>query len=324
MLNGLRSNGNFSAVDSLTHLSPARSVGIIAVNIHHVDLDKIADIGSLPDCDEVLALDAVHDAEIVKNGLAVKRPAFKGVTDLSGCGVGGGYRIAELSRDHFVNGIIALIGKKIESCVKRIRFKHCVKHDVVSGHGLGKLGIPGDEGVANLTGLVAGRSRLGAEIEGISCKLYAVSHIDDVIAVNIPLCRINRISGSNGSNRRIPSGEGVTLSDYVSGSSDYSAVIELKLDAVIAIDLTAISVESDVILVPRVVNLEDGGAVSRNSAGKDAVIGVDIEAVKNGGIGSYRRIGDACLVADGLGSLAVVTRGIHLIDLNLIGSIASG
>ena len=271
-LAGLGGYGNSLAGSSRLILDS--SVAVVTVKTHDIGLDLVAD-GA---CRELSVKSNILDTHYSDFGV----PTCEGVACL-----GGSFGGDDLSANLCGDGTIKLI-VDIELCVVGHEFKtlnsgvylRCLSvnnmllAELLAGDILIKCGVKGSSGVGSVLLVVVGLCLLG--VGGFDSYIVLVV----VCGKLIPLSRKNNIvRGHGGGNFLLPAEERMSGLFGSAGNNSSSVIIcigrEVRIDICYGV------------LVTRIVNAEDKRTVSGDSAGKDALRGIEREALCGSCVGGY-------------------------------------
>ena len=271
-LAGLGGYGNSLAGSSRLILDS--SVAVVTVKTHDIGLNLVAD-GACRELSVKSNILYTHDSDF---GV----PTCEGVAFL-----GGSFGGDDLSVNLCGDGTIKLI-VDIELCVVGHEFKtrnsgvylRCLSvnnmllAELLAGDILIKCGVKGSSGVSGVLLVVVGLCLLGVGV----CDSYIVLVV--VCGKLIPLSRKNNIVRRHGGgNFLLPAGK-CESGLFGSGGINYCTII-----AFIGLEVR-VSISYGV-LVTRIVNAEDKRTVSGDSAGKDALRGIEREALCGSYVGGY-------------------------------------
>ena len=273
---------------------------VLTVKIHDIGLNSVRNFacGELSIEGEILS---AHDSDFLI-------PTGEDITCLGGI-VGLGDSFADLRSNGCMNSAVNIegsgVGHKLETCDRIIdSLSGCINFTLLFVLPAGNILRKGiGESLSGLCGV--GLVEVCFFLLGFSrCLSRVVSGVVSVVLA--PLGNKSYIGSGHGfGNISVPTGEGVALTSCRLGNTDGCAVINIG----------HIAVNSKLVLVTAVVNLENKAAVSLDFAGKYALV-CNREALA--GLGGYGNslAGSSRLILDS--SVAVVTVKTHDIGLNLV------
>ena len=271
-LAGLGGYGNSLAGSSRLILDS--SVAVVTVKTHDIGLNLVAD-GA---CGELSVKSNILDTHDSDFGV----PTCEGVAFLGGS-FGGDDLLADLSRNlsilYAVNVEYRIVGHQLESCDCVIDSGCCRINNTLLGIKLAgdiliKCGVKGSSGVGSVLLVVVGLCLLG--VGGFDSYIVLVV----VCGKLIPLSRKNNIvRGHGGGNFLLPAEERMSGLFGSAGNNSSSVIICIGREVRISICYG--------VLVTRIVNAEDKRTVSGDSAGKDALRGIEREALCGSCVGGY-------------------------------------